>query len=154
MDITSDEKNATSPVDPLGHPEPATDLEKCSVPAGATPTPSRRSAGHESPRPHSSDQSSAIVAHDADAAREHPGLVRTVTPKADVVKVPRPQRRGLFGRFALLAEVVNPYDYDDRIKWFITFIVAFAAMAAPMGSTIFFRKLDNLYPASCFGSWH
>jgi multidrug resistance protein len=39
-----------------------------------------------------------------------------------------------------VAEVQNPYDYSNKLKWFVTFIVAFAAAAAPMGSTIFFRK--------------
>ena len=60
------------------------------------------------------------------------------TPAA--VKVPRSQRRGLFGRFTILAEVEEPKHYPRRTKWFITFVVAMAAMAAPLGSAIFFRK--------------
>ena len=56
------------------------------------------------------------------------------------VKIPRAQRRGLFGRFSLLAEVEEPKHYPRKTKWFITFIVAFAAIAAPMGSAIIFRE--------------
>lgn len=55
--------------------------------------------------------------------------------------VPRSKRRGLFGQFTLLAEVENPKTYPRKIKWFITFIVAVAAAAAPLGSSIFFREL-------------
>lgn len=53
--------------------------------------------------------------------------------------VPRAKRRGLFGRFTLLPEVERPYEYTNRMKWAITAIIAFAAMAAPMGSSIFYR---------------
>lgn len=53
--------------------------------------------------------------------------------------VSRSQRRGLLGRFTVVAEVENPLDYPRRTKWFITFVVALAAVAAPLGSTIFFR---------------
>lgn len=56
------------------------------------------------------------------------------------IPVPRSKRRGLFAQFTLLAEVENPKTYPRRTKWFITFIVAVAAAAAPMGSSIFFRK--------------
>lgn len=56
------------------------------------------------------------------------------------VKIPRAQRRGLFGRFTLVAEVEEPKHYPRKTKWFITFIVAFAAIAAPMGSAIIFRE--------------
>lgn len=57
------------------------------------------------------------------------------------VVVPRSQRRGLFGQYTLLAEVEDPKTYTRRKKWFITFIVAVAGSTAPMGSSIFFRKL-------------
>ena len=56
------------------------------------------------------------------------------------VKVPRAKRRGLFGRFTLVAEVEEPKHYPRKVKWFITFNVAFAAIAAPMGSAIIFRE--------------
>ena len=67
------------------------------------------------------------------------------------VKVPRSQRRGLFGRFSILAEVEEPKHYSTRVKWYITFVVALAAIAAPLGSTIIFRMTSiesTTYPAN------
>ncbi|KAK4692634.1 hypothetical protein P7C71_g4613, partial [Lecanoromycetidae sp. Uapishka_2] len=60
------------------------------------------------------------------------------------VKVPRAQRRGLFGRFALVAEVEEPKHYPRRTKWWITFVIALAAVAAPMGSAIIFHNIAML----------
>ncbi|MCJ1268872.1 hypothetical protein MMC22_008760 [Lobaria immixta] len=60
------------------------------------------------------------------------------------IKVSRSKRRGLFGRFAILAEVEEPRDYKNNTKWFITFIVALAALAAPLGSTIIFPALSDI----------
>ncbi|KAJ9197943.1 hypothetical protein DTO164E3_5499 [Paecilomyces variotii] len=60
------------------------------------------------------------------------------------IPVPRSRRRGLFAQFTLLAEVENPKTYPRRTKWFITFIVAVAAAAAPMGSSIFFPSLSQV----------
>ena len=56
------------------------------------------------------------------------------------VKVPKSQRRGLFGRFTIIAEVEEPKHYSRGTKWFITFIIAMAAVAAPFGSTIILRE--------------
>lgn len=66
----------------------------------------------------------------------------TTTP----VKIPRSQRRGLFGRFTLVAEVEEPKRYPRRTKWFITFNIALAAVAAPLGSAIIFRKVPPAHP--------
>ncbi len=66
----------------------------------------------------------------------------TTTP----VKIPRSQRRGLFGRFTLVAEVEEPKHYPRRTKWFITFNIALAAVAAPLGSAIIFRKVPPAHP--------
>lgn len=69
--------------------------------------------------------------------------VRTTFPdeeKEGPIVVPRLKRRGLFGQLSLLAEVENPKVYPRKTKWFITFVVAVAGAAAPMGSSIFFRK--------------
>lgn len=57
-----------------------------------------------------------------------------------LVKVRRSERRGLFGRFTLLAEVEEPKHYSRTTKWFITFVIAVAAAAAPLGSAILYRK--------------
>lgn len=65
-----------------------------------------------------------------------------VTPPP--VKVVRSKRRGLFGRFTLLAEITEPKHYSRGTKWWITFIVAMAAVAAPMGSAIILRKHSHI----------
>ncbi|KAE9966666.1 hypothetical protein BLS_006876 [Venturia inaequalis] len=55
--------------------------------------------------------------------------------------VPRHLRRGLLSRFTLVPEVTQPYHYPNRTKWLITFTVALAAAAAPMGSAIIMPSL-------------
>ncbi|KAL9058123.1 MAG: hypothetical protein Q9206_002060 [Seirophora lacunosa] len=55
------------------------------------------------------------------------------------VLIPKSQRRGILGRFTAVAEVEEPKDYSRRTKWYITFVVAMAAMAAPLGSAIILR---------------
>ncbi|KAK2839362.1 hypothetical protein FQN49_006213 [Arthroderma sp. PD_2] len=60
------------------------------------------------------------------------------------VSVPRGKRRGLFGSLTLLAEVENPKHYTRKTKWFLTFVVAIAAAAAPMGSAIFLPGLSEV----------
>lgn len=74
-----------------------------------------------------------------DATSRDVEAVETQVEDSEPVKVPRSQRRGLFGRFTILAEVKEPKHYPQRIKWYITFVVALAAVAAPMGSAIIFR---------------
>ena len=69
--------------------------------------------------------------------------LETETQDPEPIKVPRSQRRGLFGRFTILAEVEEPKHYSRKAKWYITFIVALAAMAAPLGSAIIFRMAPD-----------
>ncbi|KAE8309727.1 major facilitator superfamily domain-containing protein [Aspergillus transmontanensis] len=66
------------------------------------------------------------------------------TSRDAAVIVPRPNRRGLFGQFTLLAEVENPKTYSRKKKWFVTFIVAWAGATAPMGSAILFPALSQV----------
>lgn len=58
------------------------------------------------------------------------------------VKIPRANRRGLLARFTVIAEVEEPKNYSRGTKWFITFIIALAAVAAPLGSAIILRRHD------------
>lgn len=74
---------------------------------------------------------------DIEASRQISGHESSLNQPA---KVPRSQRRGLFGRLTILAEVEDPKLYPRATKWFITFVVAIAGMAAPLGSTIIFGK--------------
>ena len=74
-------------------------------------------------------------------------LSRTISVIPGPVIVPRSQRRGLLARFALIPEVENPQHYARRTKWFLTFIIAFCAMAGPMGSAIVMPVLQEISTA-------
>lgn len=87
-----------------------------------------------------SARTQSTTRHSQDVEIQTDVLHRTVTPKLPTVKVPRKRRRGLFAQFTLVSEVTNPYDYPNNVKWFITFIVAIAGAAAPVGSAIIFRR--------------
>jgi hypothetical protein len=50
--------------------------------------------------------------------------------------IPRTKRRGLFARLVIgIPEIDDPVQYPRRVKSFIVFIIAMAAIAAPMGYT-------------------
>ena len=91
-----------------------------------------------------SEQSTVDDDHDVENANNV--LARTITPKMPTVKVPRSERRGSLARFAVVAEVTNPYHYKNSKKWFITFTVAVAAAAAPVGSAIILRTFSIATP--------
>ncbi|EGP92660.1 uncharacterized protein MYCGRDRAFT_22912, partial [Zymoseptoria tritici IPO323] len=67
---------------------------------------------------------------------------RSTRPQPTIV--PRSSRRGLFARFCLINEITNAFDYSRRMKWTITFIVAVAGSAAPMGSSIVLPALVDI----------
>ena len=112
---------------------------------------------HESPKEHVAPDLEKIKDHFSPSASpqdEHAAegsltaqkdaeAVETKVEEPGPVKVPRSKRRGLFGRFAILAEVEEPKHYSRTAKWYITFVVASAAVAAPMGSTIIFRTTPD-----------
>ncbi|KAF4974756.1 hypothetical protein FZEAL_8373 [Fusarium zealandicum] len=58
--------------------------------------------------------------------------------------VPRSKRRGLFGSLTLIPEIAYPPDYKNSTKWGLTFIVALATAAAPLGSTVVYPALPVL----------
>jgi hypothetical protein len=68
--------------------------------------------------------------------------VRSV--RRDVEKIPRNARRGLLGRFTIIAEVTNPYDYARKTKWLLTLVIATAGAAAPMASSIVLPALVDI----------
>ncbi|KAL9617781.1 MAG: hypothetical protein Q9160_007435 [Pyrenula sp. 1 TL-2023] len=72
---------------------------------------------------------------------------RTDDARRTLVKVRRSERRGLFGRFTLLAEVEEPKHYSRTTKWFITFVIAVAAAAAPLGSAILYPNSIGMFVA-------
>lgn len=85
---------------------------------------------------------STVVDHEP-SSRE-PDIERIQSVKEPLVKVPRAKRRGLFARFAVIAEVTEPTHYTNKTKWLITIIVAIAAAAAPVGSAIILPTLDKV----------
>ncbi|KAL8636411.1 MAG: hypothetical protein Q9228_006193 [Teloschistes exilis] len=133
------------------------DVERCIAPSPPPPI------DHDKPPSRSSLSSHTVGREDNDAISSHSAVTSTIlentienkhednvqlehtTSTADsihpvAVKVLKAQRRGLFGRFTVLAEVEEPKDYAQGTKWFITFIVALAAVAAPLGSAIILRR--------------
>jgi multidrug resistance protein len=93
----------------------------------------------------SSDNSSTDPEGASSKAKNRPAtLSRTTSVLPDAILVPRTERRGLLARFTLIPEVENPYHYTRKTKWFLTFIVAFCAMAAPMGSAIVMPVLHEI----------
>ncbi|UKZ58840.1 uncharacterized protein TrAtP1_000164 [Trichoderma atroviride] len=76
---------------------------------------------------------------EAARSRSRASTTRSKTPKT----VPRSQRRGLLGRFAVVPEVESPYEYKNSTKWGITLTIALATAAAPLGSSIFYRMHDK-----------
>ena len=101
----------------------------------------------------SSDHSSSDPEAASPTVKKRPvTLSRTTSVTPDAVLVPRTQRRGLLARFTLIPEVENPYHYTRKTKWFLTFIVAFCAMAAPMGSAIVMPVLQEI--SIVFGATH
>ncbi|KAJ3501024.1 hypothetical protein NM208_g17021 [Fusarium decemcellulare] len=58
--------------------------------------------------------------------------------------VPRSKRRGLFGSLTVVPEITYPPDYKSSTKWGLTFIIALATAAAPLGSTVVYPALPVL----------
>jgi multidrug resistance protein len=93
----------------------------------------------------SSDHSSTDAEAASSTTKTRPAtLARTTSVIPDAILIPRTQRRGLLARFTLIPEVENSYHYTRKTKWLITFIVAFCAMAAPMGSAIVMPVLHEI----------
>lgn len=90
----------------------------------------------------SQSESTTIV--DAEPAPAEANVEQVQSTKQPLVKVPRAKKRGLFARFAAIPEVTEPYHYPNKTKWLITFIVAIAAAAAPVGSAIVLPTLGQI----------
>lgn len=99
------------------------------------------------------NQSSRDISEDSNTPHDHQVPVHRSRSRAqssarsvvrDAVTVPRAQRRGLLARCTLIAEVTNPYDYPRKKKWTLTFVVALAGAAAPMGSSLILPALKDI----------
>jgi hypothetical protein len=56
---------------------------------------------------------------------------------------PVDHRHGFFPWLCLIPEVDEPYNYERKVKWIITSVVAVAAATAPMGASIFYREKET-----------
>jgi hypothetical protein len=101
---------------------------------------------HEEHSTTQSPSSSSPEKRDVEAQADRPNLLRTTTTSSrrSVRKVPRSQRKGLFGRLTLLYEAEEPKDYPRPIKWWITSLIACAAVTAAMGSSIILPALPEI----------
>ena len=88
--------------------------------------------------------SDTALAQEADIEANSPDA-ETLTITPTVIKVARSDRRGLLGQFTILVEIEEPKNYPRSTKWGITGIVALAAIAAPLGSGILFRRIPPLH---------
>jgi multidrug resistance protein len=82
--------------------------------------------------------------HEDGSSLEKQATASIASEDIDPVFVPKGQRRGLLARVAIVAEVEDPKHYARRTKWFITFVVAVAGAAAPMGSGIILPGLSQI----------
>jgi len=121
-----------------------TDVEKNST----SPTPSESPDDvHELHDETPQDASQPTSPISPDHHKRAPSIASEVF---ESVPVTRSDRRGWLARVAIVAEVQEPKDYARRTKWFITFIVAVAAAAAPMGSGIVLRTVQKIPAQSYF----
>lgn len=104
--------------------------------------------GRRARRSSDSSNESIHTAHDHQTATPSRDRSRAQSSARSVrrepVNVPRSQRRGLLGRFTLIPEITNQYDYPRRTKWMLTFIVAVAGAAGPMASSIVLPALVDI----------
>ncbi|KAJ6126772.1 hypothetical protein N7523_002384 [Penicillium sp. IBT 18751x] len=124
-----------------GSDEPSADLASQEV--GLEPLEDYHSRSHASSIFHQDEENKDRYDEEKNDPAPEP-LHRASTELGPAVTVPRLKRRGLLGQFALVAEIENPKTYPRRTKWFITFIVAVAGAAAPLGSSIFFPSLSQV----------
>ncbi|KAH0612163.1 uncharacterized protein H6S33_010215 [Morchella sextelata] len=110
---------------------------------GEKPPPTSRPASDYTESVISSSSISESTPHAEGEEQTEAPVARTVTGKSSIV-IPRNKRRGMLGRFGLVAEIENPKDYGTGTKNFITILVAAGGAAAPMASTILFPALTEI----------
>jgi multidrug resistance protein len=117
------------------------DITKKEIEIGAEPTITASSASST----HSENETDHESNHQEETIRPHPSRTSSYRSSSYYPPiVPRHLRRGLLSRFTLVPEVTQPYHYPNRTKWLITFTVACAAAAAPMGSAIIMPSLGPI----------
>ncbi|KGR07351.1 multidrug resistance protein [Candida albicans P78048] len=59
-------------------------------------------------------------------------------------KVPLRERRGLLAQIVLIPEYEDARDYPNKIKYLIVFIIAFASLAGPFGTSVMLPAIDDI----------
>lgn len=112
------------------------------------PAPIRHQPGYDTitaPLPTTDGMYPATSPADGDVpTREKPIAASIASEDVNPALVPRSQRTGLLARLAVVAEVDDAKHYARRTKWLITCVVAAAAAAAPMGSSIILPGLSRI----------
>ncbi|TLS29899.1 hypothetical protein PpBr36_03154 [Pyricularia pennisetigena] len=136
----------------LRAPAPANAEYDMSTPEGSVNEKSHRSSKEWADEPSESRQvDGEEVGEGSDAEPQTSATAPRAASRASSARsralsvVPTSRRRGLFSRFAVFVpEVYRPFDYSAKTKWTITFIVALAGSAAPMGSGILYPVLSDV----------
>ncbi|KAI5963023.1 uncharacterized protein KGF55_002815 [Candida pseudojiufengensis] len=68
----------------------------------------------------------------------------TQTTSRKTLRVPRADKRGLFASIVFVPEYHDARDYPSKIKFLIVFIIAFASITGPMGTSIMLPALDDI----------
>ncbi|KAK8207598.1 hypothetical protein M8818_004252 [Zalaria obscura] len=136
------EKHASTP------PSPSTDTSSTPTSRSNTPPPDEKADITAVAAPPANTSEVLDIVHSPSHSRspstKRPAPSISSSVHRDPVKIPRSKRRGLLARVAVLAEVEEPKDYTRRTKWIITFIIAIAGAAAPMGSGIILPALTDI----------
>ncbi|KAI9661396.1 MAG: hypothetical protein M1831_003129 [Alyxoria varia] len=84
------------------------------------------------------------VGYDPSGQPEMSRTMSTQSQQTPVRKVPRRSRDGLLSSLSLLYEAQEPKHYPRSVKWFITFVIALAAVTANMGASIVYPCLKDI----------
>ncbi|KAH0600001.1 hypothetical protein MHUMG1_02792 [Metarhizium humberi] len=123
----------------------AHDAEKRLPTCAATPV-SKSAPGQDGRTGPDADAEAGILSGGGGGGGRTASRASSTTRPRTVAIVPRAQRRGLFAGLAITPEVERPYDYRNSTKWGITATIALATLAAPMGSSIFYRWSPSTAP--------
>ncbi|CAG8953967.1 hypothetical protein HYFRA_00009066 [Hymenoscyphus fraxineus] len=126
--------------------EKAEPAENNNDPVNSNLTIATSEGGEQNKPEDASLRSKSTLNHTDDDSRPRERNERDLTPTQSqaLSVISRSKRRGLFGRFTIVPEVENPYEYKRSTKWGITLVIALAAAAAPLGSAIFLPALPQL----------
>lgn len=136
--------NAIEKIEPLDPPWPSPHDDRDHIQAEYTQEEHEEDQAETEPpeEAHSGRSSDEPEANRLDLSRTVSAQSRPISLR----KVPTSQRCGLCPRLSILYEADDPKGYPRKIKWFITFNIALAAVAAPMGSSIILR--EHFWPSS------